>query len=140
MEPASAFLDGRHDALLDNHARAVVGQLDAESRERAAVSRVPEQPRSKRSALVDAGHDRRQAAIAAVLAHDGERRREGREAADGQSRPVEPRSVYSTMGRMGKGTTDEPVMNERNSRRSSSESCDMIESTSRTGRLSIVNP
>lgn len=117
MESTGTLANGLDNALAHDVAARVVRQLHE----------------------IDAGHDRRERGIAAILAHDRERRAEGAEAADRQAGPA--RKLDQRVRRGDKfGGTYEPVMNERNSRRSSSVNSDMIDRKSRTGRLSIVKP
>ena len=137
MEATRAFRDGGHEALLDNLTRAVVGKFDTEGRGWKSESYVT--GRERRDLLIHAGHDGGERAVTSVFTDDRERRREGCEASDRESRSGQL-SVNRNQSRGSEGETYEPVMKLRNSRRSSSVSSAMTDRTSRTGRLSIEKP
>jgi hypothetical protein len=78
VEAAGALANSEQNAFLEDLARRVVRQLD----------------------VVDAGHDRREDRVAAVLPDDRERRVESSEATDRKARAVIMESAVSTDERL----------------------------------------
>lgn len=144
VESSLTFANGEKHSLLDDVARGVVGEFDAVNANKtsARCSRRTWRWRNDGDSLRHAGHARKERAIAAVLANDGEGRGKGGEASDRESRTARKArgSARRNGGDGGGGSTHDPVVKAKNSRRSSRENSDMIERRSRTGRLSIVKP
>lgn len=85
VEAAGAFANGKQDAFLEDLARRVVRQLD----------------------VVDAGHDRGENSVAAILPDDGERRVERCEAADRKTRAESSRDKRKSALTTGREGADE---------------------------------
>lgn len=137
METSLALSDRKQDPLFDDPARRVVGQFEAVYDAHQQLQRL--QMRTSDS-QIGTSHSREKRTIAAVLAHDSQRRRESGEAANGETGPVESESASVHLQQQTSRGTHDPVVNDKNSRRSAGENSDMIERRSRTGRLSIVKP